>query len=227
MTGPSMENDSLQIGESVAKVVLGDMTQISCDAYFVPEFNSGASYNGVGAAICRGGAEKGMIAYDDAVAEHGGGLEFGTVVLTPSYGGHSSHLLHGVTVGSGRDREFGVVQETVYSALKLAEQAGLTHVAAPALGTGVIGKLTAEQSAQAMFSALDQFASEGGKIRLDVVIYGDRDAFHAFRECLRNGDFRIVSDGVTGRKKLDLKAWEEEMLCGSERFADPDKNQED
>ena len=163
----NMKYDSGNIGDVTVKVASGDLTTVKADAYLVPEFNSCVSEGGVGGAIWRNGGSKGLDAYEQIIKTQGK-QEFGTVHITESGGGNSSKLIHAVTVGSGAENEFEVVQKAVYNALKSAEEQGLSSVAMPALGTGIIGNLTNEQSAQAMMSAIRQFTNEGGKIRIAI-----------------------------------------------------------
>jgi O-acetyl-ADP-ribose deacetylase (regulator of RNase III) len=86
-----------------------------------------------------------------------GEQKFGTVLLTKSGGGNSKHLLHVVSVASPREHEFDTVQTAFYNALKVAETNGIKRIVAPAMGTGIIGQLTAAQSAKAMMSAIEQY----------------------------------------------------------------------
>ena len=138
-----MTNVTGKIGNNDVSILLGDITRTGVDAVIVPEFQSGASYGGVGGAVARSGALAGMEAYEQYVRTNGK-QDFGTVILTPSGGGKSSQLLHVVSVGSGKQYEFDTVRTCIFKALEIAEQKGINSIAAPALGTGIIGDLTSK-----------------------------------------------------------------------------------
>ncbi len=82
-----------------------------------------------------------------------GKLKFGDVVLTNSYGGNSKYLLNATTVVSDAEKEPRIVYDATTNAIKVAESKKLLSVAFPALGTGIIGCLTPEQSALVMLGA--------------------------------------------------------------------------
>ncbi|MFA6255989.1 MAG: macro domain-containing protein [Candidatus Absconditabacterales bacterium] len=120
-------------------LVLGDMTQISADAYIVPHFNGEASFGGVGGAIANGGAIKGMEEYEQMVEQEkkakGGSIEnfqeWSKATVTESGGGNSKFLIHVVSVDSGKENEFDVVSGAVYNALSEATKRGLKNVVIP------------------------------------------------------------------------------------------------
>ena len=183
-----MRHHDGNIGNVSVSVASGDITTIKADAYLVPEFKMGASDAGVGGAIWSRGAGKGMEAYNNIIKTQGE-QEFGSVHVTESGGGNSSKLIHAVTVNSGAENEFAVVQKAVYNALKAAEKQGLTSIAIPQVGTGIIGRLTDEQSAQAIMSAIKQFSDEGGQMDVSLVIYGNQRAYNTFSTKLDNGSY--------------------------------------
>jgi O-acetyl-ADP-ribose deacetylase (regulator of RNase III) len=210
-----MKSQKGQIGSNNVDVVLGDMTKIESDAYIVPQFTGAASYGGVGGAVARAGAEEGLAAYQRFIDQKGE-QKFGQVVLTKSGGGRSSCLLHVVSVGSGEEDEFNTIQTAFFNALKVAESQGIESIASPAMGTGIIGSLTAEQSANAMMSAADQYAAEGGKpIKLSFVIYGDESAYNAFVTVLQSGVYKTAKK-EKGRKEFNIGEW----IVGMQRDAD-------
>lgn len=190
-----------------ASVTLGDIAKSKVDAIVVPEFTGGASYGGVGGAVARSGAEAGLKAYDDFVAE-AGQQPFSTALLTPSGGGQSPYLLHVVSVGSAPVHEFYTIKTAFFNALQLAGEKGITSIAAPALGTGIIGSLTAKQSAEAMFSALKEYRESGGKdINVKFVIYGDQKAYDAFNAVLKSGSYATSNEAQEGRKAFNAVNW--------------------
>jgi len=48
------------IGKIKTKIVAGDMTTFSADAYVIPQFQGAASFGGVGGAVARAGGVKGL-----------------------------------------------------------------------------------------------------------------------------------------------------------------------
>ncbi len=196
-------------------VALGDMTKRAADAYVVPQFTSAASYGGVGGAVARSGGREGLDSFQEFIDAQGE-QKFGTVLLTDSGGGAAKKLLHVVSVGSDRADEFNTIQTAFYNALKVAEQNGLKEIAAPAMGTGIIGQLTSRQSAKAMMSALNQYAEEGGQpIKVSFVIYGDQAAYQDFADTLKDKSYSTAQK-EEGQKKFDAGKW----VVGMARDAD-------
>jgi len=206
---PQMEKFAGQIRNTGITIALGDMTKVRAGAYIVPHFDKAASYGGVGGAVARAGAINGIEEFEQFVSKKGQ-QKFGTILLTKSHGGNSENLLHAVSVGSGRTEEFKTVQASIYNALRTAEQNNIKSVAAPALGTGIIGHLTDEQSAKAILSAVEQFANEGRNIDFGIVIYGDRNAYNAFVKTLSTKSYSNALQEV-GTKELDFAKWYVEM----------------
>lgn len=198
------------IGNAKVVVAFGDLTQIKADAYVVPQFATAASYGGVGGAIARSGALNGIKAFEEFV-EARGILDFSSVVMTPSGGGNAKHLLHIASVGSPRADEFATVRNGFFNALHTAAENGLTSVVAPAMGTGIIGKLTAEQSARAMMSAVDLYVSSGSPaLTVSIVIFGDRAAYQDFTQVLETRSY-VGSTAEAGNRELDIGRWVVEM----------------
>jgi len=198
------------IGNSQVKIALGDLTQMKADAYVVPQFSEGASYGGVGGAIARSGASKGVEAYE-AFVETQGTLNFSSVVMTESGGGNAKHLLHVVSVGSPRADEFTTVRNGFLNALHTAAEHGCRCVVAPAMGTGIIGQLTSEQSARAMMSAINQYGLDGGvDLSVSLVIFGDQTAYDAFNQVLKSRSY-VSSTVEPGAREIDVGRWFVEM----------------
>lgn len=187
-------------------ISLGDMTKVKADAYLVPEFNTAASFGGVGGAIARAGATMGLELYQEHVDKNGQ-QPFGQVVLTPSGGGNAPHLLHVVSVGSGEENEFSVIQTCVYNVLRTAEENGIGKIVIPALGTGIIGRLTDEQSAKAMMSAIHRYASEGGQpLEIAFVLFAGQPTLNSFENIIKTKAYENVSH-ETGERDIDLARW--------------------
>lgn len=203
---------SARVNDNDVTVELGDVTRTGADAIIVPQFDNCASYGGVGGAVARNGAVEGMQKYE-LYLQKNGEQKFGTVVLTTSGGGNSKYLLHAVSVGSGTEHEFNTAKLCMFNAMEIAEQNGVKSVAAPALGTGIIGRLTDRQSAEAMMSGIAEYKQKGGKnIPVSFVIFGDIDAYQAFANVLRSGSYS--ENGIysqVGERELDVDRWRTEM----------------
>ncbi len=198
-----MEHIAGQIRNVTLKIAFGDMTKIKADAYIVPQFNSFASYGGVGGAVARAGGTKGIDEFAKFVAQKGE-QNFGTVLLTKAYGGNSDKLLHTVSVDSSN--EFDTVQASIYNALRIAEENGVKSVASPALGSGLLGQLTPEQSAKATLSAIKQFADEERNMDVSVVIYRDKGAYNDFVNAFSTKSYENATNEA-GKKNFDLSKY--------------------
>jgi O-acetyl-ADP-ribose deacetylase (regulator of RNase III) len=131
--------------------------------------------------------------------------------LTASGGSNSKYLLHVASVGSETDEEFSVVQKSIYNALIQAQKRGIKSVAAPALGTGIIGALTPTQSAKAMMFAINQFVKGGGKLdEIRFVIYGSESAQQAFVTVLQNKSYENISP-ESWQKQFQIDEWVVQM----------------
>jgi O-acetyl-ADP-ribose deacetylase (regulator of RNase III) len=184
-----MQHKGGKIGCNDIRIMMGDMTAVAADAYIVPEFPDAASYGGVGGAISRSGGKYGLEWYQRFVDQKGQ-QTYGQVVLTPSGGGNAPFHLHVVSVGSGSSNEFDVVQTGFYNALKVAEHYDLQQVAAPAMGTGVIGRLSSKQSARAMMSAVHRYGQEGRKpLNVTFAILGRTVVFEEFIRTFETGAY--------------------------------------
>ncbi len=195
-----------RIGDIEVKISVGDMTTFTTDAYIVPHFGTCASFGGVGGAVARSGGGPGLKEFDEYITRHGK-QEFGFVHLADSGGGNSRYVLNVVSVGSGAEQEFEVVTKSILHALKTAGAKNLKAVAMPALGTGIIGDLTSDQSAKAMMAGVQQFVNAGGKLdKIDIVIFGDKSARATFQEVLRDKKY-LASVPEVGMREFDMTRW--------------------
>lgn len=199
-----------KVGNTNVTISEGDMTAIKADAYIVPEFQGGASYGGVGGAVANAGGNRGLGHYQKYVDDNGK-QKYGTVISTPSGGGNAAVLLHAVTVGSGEENEFAVVQDAVFNALTVAKEQGLHSLAMPALGTGIIGDLEDDQSAKAMLSAVEEFSKAAGDpMNINIVIFRSPRAYRAFSEVLNTASYKDVTD-QKGKRDFDPGRWADGM----------------
>jgi O-acetyl-ADP-ribose deacetylase (regulator of RNase III) len=205
---------SKDIGSVVVHLGLGDMTEATVDAYIVPQFQEGPSEGGVGGAICRAGGQLGVIdEYEGIVQKAGGSVEFGKAFVTSSHGGNSRQLIHVASVGSGIEREYNVVNSSIYNALVGAKAANINSIVSPVLGTGIIGALTDDQSARAMLSAVRRFDAEnpGSGIQITFVAYGNpqnknHPTFQALKRVLAEEEY-VGATPVVGQREFDPERW--------------------
>lgn len=209
-----MSNHQFKIKNANASIVLGDITKQIVDAYVVPHFDNEVSWGGVGNSVACAGAEKGMLEYQDKYCD--GRLKFGDVILTQSYGGNSKYLLNATSVASGREKEPRTVYDATSNAIKVAEANKLSSVAFPALGTGIIGKLTPEQSALIMLGAAHNAIQTLQDIRF--VIYGDRFAYDEFVKIANSKkDILQISEllkNMVGKAEFNQARWLSEFVKG-------------
>lgn len=206
---PTMPRTEGKIGNVTVSVAGGDMTQIKADAYIVPEFDDCISEGGVGGAIYRSGAGKGMEAYGKHLAEKGK-LKLKDVFVAEAGGGKSKYLIHAVTVGADKDTAFEVTKEGVYNALKAAQEKGVKSVAVPAIGTGIIGSLTDTESANAILSGVKKFADEGGEMDVCAVVYSTGKGFRDFSDVLKSKSYETAKP-TSGTKQLSPAVFVSEL----------------
>ena len=193
------------IGTIKTKVVAGDITSFSADAYVIPQFQNACSYGGVGGAVARSGGIRSLDLFQKFIDDNGR-QNFGLVLLTAAGGGNAKFHLHVVSVGSSREDEFNTIQTAFFNVLSIAEKNGVKTIIAPAMGTGIIGKLTSEQSAKAMMSAIFDFASQGKGDGMEItfVIYAQDEshpACKAFSDVL-NGKLYQSTQNESGEKEF-------------------------
>lgn len=190
-----------------AKVVAGNIATMVVDAIVVPEFDSCASYGGVGGAISRAGAKLGLDKYNQIAQSSP--LSYGDALITPSYGGTSKYLLHVATVGSSKEEAFAVTYKAVYKALQLAKEANIKTIAVPAIGNGIIGNLTIEQSAKAIFKAVADFSEKYQHIlEIVMVIYGSSEDARPAQAVLDSQSY-LRAENEIGQKEFNPIEWME------------------
>lgn len=192
-----------QIKNIQAQVVNGNIAAMDIDAVMVPQFIDGASYGGVGGAIARYGARSGMNEYDEYAQKNK--LSFGDVYMSASGGGQAKYLLHLATVGCKADTSFACTVTAVCKALFLADEIGIKTVAIPAVGSGIIGTLTLEQSAKAIFKAVAHFAERAKSVQtVTMVVYGTSAA--PAQEVLDSESY-ITAGNEAGQKEFNFAEW--------------------
>lgn len=208
-----MLEDKSKIGNVNVAIACGNIIDVSADAYVVPEFQLGSSREGVGGTLHRNGFSGGLDNFDKYIKDNGE-QKFGTVIMTESDSEYPSprYLLHAVTVGISPEEAFNTVKNATCSALEKAQENGLKSVAMPALNTGIIGKLTHEESAQAMLAGIDEFA-KNAKEEMDVclVVYKKGQDLDDFVNTLKNKSYLDKSD-IIGTKKFNPQEYQETRM---------------
>ena len=200
----------MNIGNIEVIIKNGNVALENVDCIVVPEFNDCASYGGVGASIADCGMRRGLDIYNAAAQTKP--LESGQVMITES-GLKNIKLAHVATVNAEKTEQFRVVFEAVLRLLAEAEKQGITTIAIPELGTGIIGSLTQEQSARAIFAAVNEYVLHNSKTnieRLTLVIF--RSSTTPAEEVLTRGRFDYQEE--IGAKEFSVSEWFEGMGYG-------------
>lgn len=200
----------MNIGNIEITIKRGNIAVEKADCIVVPEFNDCASYGGVGASLTDCGMRKGLDIYNEAVEKKP--LESGQIMITES-GLKDIKLAHLATVNAEKDEQFRVVFEAVLRLLTEAEKQGIKTIAIPELGTGIIGHLTQEQSARAIFAAVNEYVLHNPKTnigRLTLVIF--RSSTMPAEKVLSSRSFDFKDE--IGAKEFNIVEWLEGMGYG-------------
>lgn len=183
----------------------GDITAEKADCIVVPQFKGGASYGGVGYAINAAGMGKGLQTYGKKAYEKP--FEFGDSIITSS-GKTGVKLAHVVTAGAEAEAQPLAIIKSVFSTLVSANQQKIKYIAIPELGTGIIGHLTQEQSAQTVFNAVYEFAKAtpvSSIKQVSFVIY--KDSVEPALKVLKDKTYTKLPSNMTGGKRFNEIAW--------------------
>lgn len=197
----------MKIGKISILVKNGNLATEDVACIVVPEFKDCASYGGVGAAIYACGMSKGLDTYDKAVQQKP--LNYGDVLITDS-GKDNIKLAHVATAGATKDKQFEAVFKAVVRVLMEADKLNLPTIAVPEIGTGIIGSLTQEQSAKAIFAAVYQFGKlyPNAKVKeVRLVIY--RSSILPAEKILSEQSFEYQNE--VGEKEFNFAEWAIEM----------------
>lgn len=181
----------------------GNIAMENVDCIVVPEFTNSASYGGVGGAIAANGMCSGLDRYEFAVQKKP--LKYGEIMITDS-GKNNIQLAHVATAGAGKSEQFRVVFEAILRVLQEADKRKFSRIAIPELGTGIIGRLTQDQSARVIFSAIDQFSiryPDSCVKEVRLVIFRNSTVPAETVLASQSFDFKIE----TGEKKINLAEW--------------------
>ncbi len=185
----------------------GNVAAEDADCIVVPEFRDGASGGGVGYAIETAGMGAGLEAYEKVAQE--GFLKDGDAIITES-GKPDVKLAHVVTVSAREDSQFEVVNRSVLKTLETANEVGIKRIALPEIGTGIIGSLTQEQSAKAIFNAVYEFSKNNPSSSVEevsFVVY--RSSTEPAKRVLTDKSYIGIMTAEKGNKSLDLEEFVE------------------
>lgn len=160
-------------------ITQGDITEADCDAIVNAANNRLWMGAGVAGAIKRKGGSE---IETEAIAK--GPIPVGEAVATGAGRLRAKYVIHAAAMGQDLQTDASKIRAATSSALRVAEELGVSSVAFPALGTGVGGFPVAE-CARLM---LDVVRQHRGKHVTSVtfVLFGE-DAFRQFNEQARRG----------------------------------------
>ncbi len=128
----------VSLGDRVVKVIKGDITEEDVDAV-VNAANSFLKHGGgVAGAIVRKGGRV-IQEESDRIVEERGKVPVGKAVYTSGGNLKAKYVIHTVGPVWGEGREEEKLRSAVRSALKVAEDLGVSSVALPAISTGIFG----------------------------------------------------------------------------------------
>ncbi len=128
----------VSLGDRVVKVIEGDITEEDVDA-IVNAANSFLKHGGgVAGAIVRKGGRV-IQEESDRIVEERGKVPVGKAVYTSGGNLKAKYVIHTVGPVWGEGREEEKLRSAVRSALKVAEDLGVSSVALPAISTGIFG----------------------------------------------------------------------------------------
>lgn len=196
----------------------GNIATENVDCIVVPEFDNCASRGGVGYAIEAEGMSAGLDAYDKATKEKT--MLYGDALITES-GKNGVKLAHVVTAGADKKDQLGAVQMAVFHTLLSADEQGLKSIAVPELGTGIIGSLTQEQAAQAIFNAVHVFSKGRPNASVkEVSMVVHRGSIEPATKVLTEKSYINFNGDKVGEKEFNAAEWLEQMANGGKPKSD-------
>ncbi|XP_030286306.1 protein mono-ADP-ribosyltransferase PARP14-like isoform X2 [Sparus aurata] len=164
-------------------VCQGDITKLDADA-LVNAANEDLDHGGgVAAALSKAGGPQ-VQKESRALVKQTGKIHTGEVVVTTGGSLNCKVLLHAVGPVGGKSggRERALLEETVRSALDLAEMFELESIAMPCISSGVFG-VPVNVCSEAIVTAIKKFGSEGGRsLRRIILIDNKREVVRAMQE---------------------------------------------
>lgn len=163
-----------KIGDTLLRVVEGDITTYSVDALVNAANNHLWMGGGVAGAIKRKG---GKVIEEEAVKQ--GPIPVGHAVATGAGKLPAKYVIHAAVMGQDLKTDAEKIRLATSSSLELCRQLKVESVAFPALGTGVGGFPLAE-AANIMLGEVAAFCRSYSGLKLVVFALYGQEAFQAF-----------------------------------------------
>jgi O-acetyl-ADP-ribose deacetylase len=171
-------------GERKITAVVGDITTIEADAIVNAANNELWMGSGVAGAIKRAGGEE---IEQEAIAK--GPIRIGEAVATSAGRLPHRRVIHAAAMGFEDGQMIGAsdesVKEATESALRIADEEGMTSIAFPALGTGV-GGLEIDECAKMMVLATAEYLRQpDAGLRQVVFVLRDENIRQTFEDMIK------------------------------------------
>ncbi len=172
-----------QLNNTKVSLMRGDITEMETQAIVNAANERLAHGGGVAGAISRKGGPIIQRESDEWLKRHGN-VPTGSAAITSGGNLKAEYVIHAVgpVFGSGDEEE--KLANATLSALRLAEENGITSIAFPAISTGIFGYPLSD-CAKTMLSVVYEHVRGGTKIDSIVFCLWDQDAFVTFENELR------------------------------------------
>ena len=168
-------------GNTVIRVVKGDITKVEADAIVNPANSLMIMGGGVASAIKRVGGDD--IEFE---ARRHAPVPIGEAVVTSGGKLRAKYVIHAPTMERPAMRtNEAKVRAAVRAALRRAHSLGLRSIAFPGMGTGV-GGLDPNVAAKAMIEEVINFLKRGGRISEVLLVAFTDDLYRAFINAASN-----------------------------------------
>lgn len=157
-------------------ILMGDITEIDCDAIVNAANTELWMGSGVAGAIIKKG---GKSIEDEAVKQ--GPIELGGAVITRGGALRAAYVIHAAAMHPGGSASSDSVRKATLSSLEIASNKMIRTIAFPALGTGV-GGLGLPHCARSMLSATISFLENHDYPKHVYFVLFNSEAFQVFKE---------------------------------------------
>ncbi|MEM3040762.1 MAG: macro domain-containing protein [Nitrososphaerota archaeon] len=172
----------ITINQTVLKLVIGDITDLSVDAIVNAANSSLRLGRGVAGAIRRKGGPEIQRECDKIISQRGA-ISTGSAVITTGGNLKARWVIHAVGPVYGEGEEDEKLKDATLNSLRLADQNGLTTIAFPAISTGYFG-LPKKRCAEVMIPAAVSYIRRGTKLKQVVFCLFDEETFNVFKNVL-------------------------------------------
>jgi O-acetyl-ADP-ribose deacetylase (regulator of RNase III) len=157
------------------EIVQGDITTQEVDAIVNAANNHLWMGAGTAGAIVRAGGRE---IEDEAIRQ--GPINIGEAVITGGGRLSAKHVIHAAAMGQDLKTSAEHIRASTESALRLAEELGISSIAFPALGTGV-GGFSYTDAAELMIDVCREHSGADRALRLVRFVLFDQVAYDAFQ----------------------------------------------